>query len=145
VPEKLEHLRLEDRLAVESEALTEINQVRRSVSPDYESSRPQQRFTGGNDTSLAIGTGDMDRRELALRRAELGEKCFSALETWFDAAGGAGEESLDRLAVLCQEVVHPADAGFPLMWRSNCPTVAFSSERGTTESTMPCSSRNSAV
>src|SRR6267378_3328031 len=61
VPEKLEHFLLENRLAVESEALTEINQVRRGVSPDYESSRSQQRFTGGNDASLAVGTGDMDR------------------------------------------------------------------------------------
>ena len=48
-------------------------------------------------------------------RAEPGEKVFGALETWFDTAGGAGEKSLDRLAVGRQEVVHPADAGLPLM------------------------------
>src|SRR6266853_5382660 len=36
VLEKLEHFLLENRLAVESEALAEINQVRRGVSPDYE-------------------------------------------------------------------------------------------------------------
>src|SRR5688572_737004 len=80
-----------------------------------------------------------------MRRPELHEEGFGAAETWFDAAGGAGEECLYRLAVGLQEVVHPADAGLPLMWRRSCPTVRLSSLRATTESTMPCSSRNSAV
>src|SRR5450759_2266934 len=143
--EKLEDLLLENRLPVDGDALPEINEMRRCVSSDHEPSGAQQRFTGGNDASLAVGAGDMDSRELAVRGAELGEECFGALEAWFDRAGGAGEESLDRLPVGAQVVVHPADAGLPLMWRSSWPTVLLSSERETTESTMPCSSRNSAV
>jgi hypothetical protein len=59
----------------------------------------------------------MNGRETAMRVAELGQKRFSSLETWFDATRCAGEERLDRRAVGLQEVVHPADAGFPLMWR----------------------------
>jgi len=65
--------------------------MRRGVSPDDEPSSAQQRFTGGNDASLAVGAGDMDSTELALRRAEFGEQRFGALETRFDAASGAGE------------------------------------------------------
>lgn len=90
-----------------------------SVSPHLESPGAQECFAGGNYASLAIGTSDVNSGKLLMRGTELGEERFGALETRFDAACGACEESLNRLAVRRQEVVHPADAGLPLMWRSS--------------------------
>src|SRR6185436_12928813 len=97
--EKLQHCPLGDWLAVYRDSLPEIDQVRRRVFPDLEPLGAEQGFAGGDDASLAVGSSDVNRRELAVGRAHFGEKGFRALETWFYAAGGAGEKSLDRLAV----------------------------------------------
>src|SRR5439155_18236533 len=103
------------------------------------------RFAGGIDASPAVRSRHMDGIHAPLRRTESGKQRLGALECGFDGASGAGGERLNRLAVRCQEVVHPAEAGLPLMCRSSCPTVLLRSALGTTESTMPCSSKNSAV
>ena len=87
----------------------------RSVSPNLEPLGAQECFAGGNDAPLAVRTSDVNSGELFVRIPELSEERFSALETRFDADCSACEESLNRLAVRRQEVVHPADAGLPLM------------------------------
>ena len=72
----------------------------------------------------------MDRVQFFVWITEPSEQLVGALEAWFYSASSAGEERFDRLAVGRQEVVHPADAGFPVMWRNSCPTVRFNSARG---------------
>ena len=143
--EKLEYFGLGDWAAIDSDPLAKIDQVWGCVFADPVSAGPQQCFARRDNAPLAVGSRDMNRGQVAVGRSHLGEERFRSREAWFDTAGGAGEESLDRLAVARQEVVHPAEAGLPLMCRSSWPTVLLRSERDTTESTMPCSSRNSAV
>ena len=102
-------------MSVNGYAFPEIDEVGRRVSPHFEALGPQERFAGGNDASLAVRASDVNSGKFLVGRTELGEEGFCALETWFDAACGACEESLYRFAVRRQEVVHPADAGLPLM------------------------------
>ena len=104
-----------NRVSVDRDPLPKIDQVRRCVSADLEAAGTQQRLTSRDDTSFAVGAGDVDRGQLSVGCAEFFEEGFGPLETGFDVASRAGEERLDRFAVLRQEVVQPADAGLPLM------------------------------
>ena len=83
---------LGNRLPVNSDPLAKIDQVRRCVFPDLESFGTEQGFAGCNDAALPIRSCNVNRREVAMWRADFGEKSFGALETWFYAAGGAGEK-----------------------------------------------------
>src|SRR2546423_2874912 len=74
LPEKLEHLLFGHRFAVYSDSLAEIHQVRRRISTHLEATRTKERFARGDDTSLPVGAGNVNRRELAMRRAEFSEE-----------------------------------------------------------------------
>ena len=111
----MKNVLLGNRLPVNCDPLAKIDQVRRSVFPDLESLGTEQSFARCDDAALTIRSSNVNRREPAVGGADFGEKSFGAVKTWFYAAGGAGEKCLDRLAIRRQDVVHPAEAGLPLI------------------------------
>src|SRR5688500_3126506 len=143
--EKREHALLRNRDTVDAYSLAEVDEMGRCVTPNPVPARSEKRFRRRNHTSLSVRPRDVNGAKREMWRADFGEKGERALQPRLGGARGAGEQSLNRLAVPRQEVVHPAEAGLPLICRSSWPTVRFSSLRGTTLSTIPCSSRNSAV
>src|SRR5690242_13424381 len=143
--EEFKHFCFGNRLAVDGDSLPEVDEMRRGIPPHLKCLPTKQGLARRDDAAFAVCAGNVDGGEFFMRRPEPGEQLVGTFESWFYSASRAGEERVDRLAVRRQDVVHPAAAGFPVMCRSNCPTVRFNSARATTESTIPCSSRNSAV
>src|SRR6266480_5670638 len=119
--------------------------MRRRVEADPEPPRLQLGGEEGAGRTLAVGTADVDSREAALRVVECGEEPLGGSEAPFDAAGLSGEEEAAGVRE-GQPAQSAASTGRrPAMWRSSWAVVSRSSLRGTTMSTIPCSTRNSAV
>ena len=106
----------------------------------------------GKGRALAVGAGDMDdRRQMLVRTAECREQPLYPLERQID------EPDMERLQPLENDIAGqrpnsmpaaPKDGGTGAPCRvrrsRSRASVALSSRRGTTMSTMPCSSRYSA-
>src|SRR5205814_792869 len=66
--------------AVDPDALAEVDQVRRGEEPGAESGLAQHALDHRAGRALAVGAGDMDRAEAALRIAERPEQGARAVE-----------------------------------------------------------------
>src|SRR5205823_14989550 len=94
---------------------------------------------------FAVGPRDVDGGEVPLGMAQHVQEPLGRSEAPLDAAPLSCEEKAAGV-LEGQPAQSAASAGArPAMWRSSWPVVSRSSLRGTTASTMPCSSRNSAV
>ena len=98
-----------------------------------------------NERIKQSGAGNVQHRVREVRIAQCGEQRSRPLETELEGTGRARKEVLERCRIAAQDAAHPEAAGRPLMCRSSCPTMCLSSLRDTTWSSIPWSSRNSAV
>src|SRR5690242_1547169 len=119
--------------------------MRRGIDPDPEAAILEIGRQEGAGRALAVGAADVDAGEVAFGMAQDVEQSFGGTQRPLDATGLAGKEKPAGVRV-GQPGQSAASAGWrPAMCRSSCAQVPRSSERGTTASTMPCSSRNSDV
>ena len=132
-------------MAVDEDALAKIDEVRRRVSADAFSFGAQDRVERGANASLAVRAGDMKEARRLVWCSGSGEEGRGPFEAELRASPSPREERVQGSAVGAQGEVQVAAAGLPPMCRRSWPTVDFRSLRWTTESTMPWSSRNSAV
>ena len=115
-------------LAVDNNALTKVDEMRRRVGADPEPLATQKRFTGRDAASLPVRSRDVNGRIRAMWIAEGGEKRDRSVETKLERTSGASEQILERLCVSrigfarrqrywgrCgrQGEVHPVAAGRP--------------------------------
>ena len=131
--------------AVHGDALAKIHEMRRRVARDAQPLRAQQRVRGGHGASLSVRAGDVQHRIREVRLPQLGEQGSRALQTKLERASRSREEIVERRRVAGQGDVHPVADGLPLMCRNSWLRVRLRSLRCTTWSSMPWSSRNSAV
>src|SRR5439155_6331264 len=136
---------LADRHAVHLDALADRDQVGRRVQPDPEAAGPQLRRHEGAGGPFAVGPRYVHGGEMPLGMTQHAQEPLGRSEAPFDAAPLSREEKAAGV-LEGQQAQSAASAGCrPPMWRSNWAVVSRSSLRGTTASTIPCSSRNSAV
>src|SRR5690606_14955037 len=137
--------------AVHNNALAKVHQVGRRVGANLESAPLERAREHRHHAPLPVGTSNVQYGNRKVRVAYRCEKCSSALQPRPHRASGTAEECVQRLTitrpgqVVVQADSRPADAACPVMWRSSLPTVDFKSRRCTTASSIPLSSRNSAV
>ena len=115
----VENLFLGDGNAVDENPLAKIDQMGRRVASYAQPPRPQNRFSGGDDTPLPVGATHVQHRERSVRVAKTLEQRLHTLQPELPDAARAREERIDRGAVRSQGDVHPAAAGCPLMWRNS--------------------------
>src|SRR6185503_18780723 len=96
----------------------------------------------GARRALAVGAADVDAGEVPLGMAQSVEQTLGRAKAPLDAAGLSLEE---KLGGRCELQSATSAGRAPVMCRSSCAVVSRSSPRGTTASSIPCSSRNSAV
>ena len=95
----------------------EIQQMRRCIKPDPQTTGGKSRCQQGGDGALAVGAGDMDGLEGAFRMAERGAEGLHALQARFVRRAEAGlldrrethEYLLQQLLVGLLRKLHPGD------------------------------------
>ncbi len=115
---------------VDPDPLRDADEVGRRVEARPDAGGPEDRGKGGRGRPLAVGPGDQGGAEGPFRVPERGEKGPRPVEAGADP--------------LRPERVEPAEPAHSPKSLRSVPIVAFSFSRGTTASTNPWSSRNSA-
>src|SRR2546430_1257024 len=134
-----------DEHAFPGHTLAHRDQVWRGVEPHPQAAGAEFRRHERARRALAVRAGDVDAWKAALGMAQHAQEPLGWPEAPFDAAPLSREEKAAGV-LEGQPAQSAASAGRrPPMWRSNWAVVSRSSLRGTTASTTPCSSRNSAV
>ncbi len=133
-----------DGPAIDHHALTNIDEVRRGIGRYAPTGTAERCGNQGRDRPLAVGPTHVNRRILAFGMTKSLEEGPRRFERPLPAPVGTREQVCLRVGKAeCQSLT--SASGAPVIIRRSRAIVERNCARGTTMSTIPCSSRNSAV